>query len=558
MKKTIILIQILVFYFIGFSQTDYIQIKYYDEIEKAKWYLLKNNDFQAYQIYLDLDQKCELRNFTTYYESENLVKSALKYRNFDIAFKYMDILISKYGYKLSDFKSMGSFSELSSVENWDSISQLLKIKEENFVENDWILKRFQEIRNEDQLYREESKRNLKLAFQYDSIHFEELIYFTEKNGFPLNDSFKYLKNNRMEMEGILSLLMLHFSDSNKVRILDPILLENIKLGFCHPNFYTALIDKSHLTYTRKMLYGHFNNSLPKDIECFQEINTRRSKIGHCSFELNIENKNLFMNQVNPSFNDSLRPINILIIGNSLTYFYNMPLELQLMLNETGKSYNVEQIAFPGYSLESHMNNIVDFSNLNHTNLIPKKSGQLTPTEVKISEKNWDYIIIQSGTSGFLVPEFRIKVIDQNIQKIKNLSNNPNCKFILFYTWPSLKPYPKQICYPSFVIDESLPEQKFCSKKMKTLEEEKNLIIQSMDSVADKFSLIKTDHCEIYSKVLSSYSNINLYEDDIHPNCNGAYLNACIFYQIITGENKKDLKYNGTINPEVAKFLKNFN
>lgn len=555
MKQKLLFFLLLFILGRGISQTDYIEINYYSEIEKAKWYLFKDNDMEAYQIYLKLDQKCELRNFSTYYESENLVILALKFRNFDIAYKYMTILTEKYGYTLSEFEKMDYYSEMQNMDNWDSIVTNLKNIEANFKEDTIIVTDFKRIIEEDQFYRKEPNLNLDLAFKLDSLHFLQLINIISVNGFPLNKNFKYSKTYRTEIESIIGFLMLHFSDSNKVKILELILLDNIRLGYCHPKTYSGLIDKSHLGYTRKMIYGHFTNSLPKDIENFDQLNNRRYKVGLSSFDLELENRKLFLNKVKNNSNQSDNTINILFIGNSLTFYYNMPLELQLMLNESGLDYNVEQITFSGQSLESHLNNIIISSSYNSIKSRLKKQDEITLTEAKIKEKKWDYIIIQTGTKGFLVPEYRKIKIDTNIQKIVNLNQNPSCKFILFYTWPSKNQYPYQVCYPSFIIDENLPEQQFCSPKMNNIIEEKNLIIQSMDTVAAHFNLIKTDHCSIYTQIIIENPEINLYEDEIHPNANGAFLNACIFYKIITKSDPNNLKYNGIIDPQISKFLK---
>jgi hypothetical protein len=56
-------------------------------------------------------------------------------------------------------------------------------------------------------------------------------------------------------------------------------------------------------------------------------------------------------------------------------------------------------------------------------------------------------------------------------------------------------------------------------------------------------------------VRTKYPEIELYEDESHPNENGAFLNACIFYQMLTDKKASDLIYNGKIEPKTAKKLK---
>ena len=51
--------------------------------------------------------------------------------------------------------------------------------------------------------------------------------------------------------------------------------------------------------------------------------------------------------------------NVLFIGNSLTYYHDMPATVQKMMNETNLYFNSEQSTFPGMSLDGHMNNIIE-------------------------------------------------------------------------------------------------------------------------------------------------------------------------------------------------------
>ncbi|NIK91506.1 hypothetical protein GZ212_05025 [Mangrovimonas sp. CR14] len=74
-------------------------------------------------------------------------------------------------------------------------------------------------------------------------------------------------------------------------------------------------------------------------------------------------------------------------------------------------------------------------------------------------------------------------------------------------------------------------------------------------VAQENDLLKSNNGEKYFEVLTQFPELELYDDDIHPNKNGAFLNACIFYQLLTNKKAADLKYIGDIEPETAKLLK---
>lgn len=250
-----------------------------------------------------------------------------------------------------------------------------------------------------------------------------------------------------------------------------------------------------------------------------------------------------------------KEINVLFIGNSLTYFYDMPQTVQKMLNETNPNIRIEQSTFPGQSLDGHLSDIITSRTENGINTRKKEEGEKTETEIKIAEKKWDVVILQTGTISVLIPENRELITNKAISEIKKLVSNPNCKFILFNTWPSKNEYPKQYCYPSRMIDKSILKERCCSPTLENLEQEANLINESYDSVARKNNLLKSDNGNKFYEVLTKYPEIELYEDDSHPNKYGAFLNACIFYQMLTNKKASELKFTGEIEPKIAELLK---
>ena len=117
-------------------------------------------------------------------------------------------------------------------------------------------------------------------------------------------------------------------------------------------------------------------------------------------------------------------VNVLFIGNSLTYYHDMPKTVQTMLNETDPNIKIEQSTFPGMSLTRHLENII-IARTDEDNISTRKKteGEKTETEIKIAEKKWDVVILQEGTVNLLIPEFRDLAVNKAISKIKSLVNN---------------------------------------------------------------------------------------------------------------------------------------
>jgi hypothetical protein len=248
-------------------------------------------------------------------------------------------------------------------------------------------------------------------------------------------------------------------------------------------------------------------------------------------------------------------INVLFIGNSFTYFYDMPQTVQKMLNETDPNIKIEQSTFPGQSLSGHLSQIVTSRTENGISTRQKEQGEKTETEIKIAEKKWNVVILQTGTVNVIIPENRELKINKAVLEIKKQISNPDCKFILFNTWSDKDKYPKQYCYPSSVIDKSIEKDKCCSPVIENLEQEVKIINEGYNLLAKECELLKSENGNKFYEVRTQYPKIELYEDESHPNKYGAFLNACIFYQMLTNKKALKLKYNGEIEPEIAKLLK---
>lgn len=248
--------------------------------------------------------------------------------------------------------------------------------------------------------------------------------------------------------------------------------------------------------------------------------------------------------------------NILFIGNSLTYFNDMPQTVQAMLNETDPNIKIEQSTFPGMSLSWHLENIIESRTKDNINTRKKFKGEKTETEIKVAEKKWDVVIFQEGKVNLLIPEVRDLAVNRAINEIKNLVSNSECRFILFTTWPSKNPYPKEYCRNGQRIDESLnPDKDYCSPKIENYQQEFELIEKAYSSVAGKNGMEKTDNGNLVRLAKEINPDLTLLEDSIHPNSNGAFLNACVFYETLSGKKASDLKFVGQIEPKNAEFLK---
>ena len=231
----------------------------------------------------------------------------------------------------------------------------------------------------------------------------------------------------------------------------------------------------------------------------------------------------------------------------------MPQLLQEMLNETNPNIHIDQITFPGVSLDSHLNFMVDPHQENSR--YEKKPGDTTSTERKLLQKPWDVVIIQEGTVRVLIPEARDSLVIPAIQQIKGLVKNKACKFVLFHTWVSKHEYPQEYCYSSFSITKILDDNKFCSEVFLNFEQEANKVQEEYVFVAEATDIKKSDNGEIVKTFLKKHPDIEIFEDDQHPSVEGAFLNACIFYELLTAKKANELNYSANLGPKISKIIK---
>jgi lysophospholipase L1-like esterase len=108
-----------------------------------------------------------------------------------------------------------------------------------------------------------------------------------------------------------------------------------------------------------------------------------------------------------------KTMRVLFIGNSLTAANNLPRMVQALAKASGKSLEVDDVTYGGYSLEDHWNN-----------------GDALDT---IARGKWDYVVLQHGPSS--LPESRVELrtwTKKFAPKIRAAGAEP----ALYMVWPS--------------------------------------------------------------------------------------------------------------------------
>lgn len=233
---------------------------------------------------------------------------------------------------------------------------------------------------------------------------------------------------------------------------------------------------------------------------------------------------------------SRQPKEVLFIGNSLTYYHEMPTMLQEMLREKSSTINVHQSTEPGVSL---------FNHLNSDKTIKKLNSQL-----------WDFVVLQEGTVRVLIPEVMQYQLRPTVIKLDSIIRIKGGRTILYESY-AISKYPEKYCYPSIMISNTLKEGDYCSVELLSSDQEFKIIQNSfieLNNLINGDIALVGEHFELCKK---KYPELMLFEsnEDTHPSKLGSYLIACVFFRALTGETVTEIDYNAGLELAEVKKIK---
>ncbi len=186
--------------------------------------------------------------------------------------------------------------------------------------------------------------------------------------------------------------------------------------------------------------------------------------------------------------DSIKTQKVLMIGNSFTFYWNLPQVIECMFLDRNINITVDQKTIGGSNLAKHWT--------------------LNKKEDYFIEK-YEYLVLNDHSTN---PLTNVDACGKYIRKFVELAKENNSIPLIYGTWEY--PYLKDISK---------------NKKSNTME--------ILDSISRVNQAIYVPVGNAFKYLEESYPEINLYMDDNkHPSPNATYLAACVFYAMITGEN----------------------
>ena len=183
--------------------------------------------------------------------------------------------------------------------------------------------------------------------------------------------------------------------------------------------------------------------------------------------------------------------NILFIGNSFTFYWNLPLVVEAMANERNYNYDITQSTASGSSLKDHW-----FEN------------DELKSKTLIATGRYDRVVLQDHSLNPLqnLVESRRYFIDF-IEWVKANNGAP----YIYATWMY-----KGISNNNYNVVDPIQD--------------------ALQPVADKTGAVMVPIDQAFRTIQKRHPNIPIFmSDNKHPSPVGTYLAACVYFRIFTGE-----------------------
>ncbi|OUL28861.1 hypothetical protein BV375_17245 [Nostoc sp. 106C] len=195
---------------------------------------------------------------------------------------------------------------------------------------------------------------------------------------------------------------------------------------------------------------------------------------------------------------SNQPLKVLFIGNSYTYFNNLPKltrQLTLSAKETRK-LETEMVTVGGATLEN----------------LWKQGKALS----RIRDGRWDYVVLQEQST---LPITNPKLMYEYARLFNAEIKRVNAQTVFYLTWARQnRPETQQALTDSYI----------------TIAKELNAIVAPVGIV--------------WQQIQQQNSNLSLYNaDKSHPSSIGSYVAACVFYATFYGKSPEGLSYKNDSN-----------
>ena len=217
-------------------------------------------------------------------------------------------------------------------------------------------------------------------------------------------------------------------------------------------------------------------------------------------------------------------LSVLFIGNSYTSYNNLPLLVKNLSTSAGKTLNIDSNMPGGYLMSSHLNDATTLS--------------------KISQGNWDYVILQEQSQIPTIDYYRYNDMYPAMTDLKSVIEqyNPCAKIITYMTWG--RRFGGQQCDPSGT---------YCSPVFANFNHMQDSLTSAYLEISELLNIQCAPVGVTWQNILNDTTLVLHSGDNSHPNIDGSYVAALSIFSSIWKQGTSGLTYTAGISNQLAQY-----
>ena len=217
-------------------------------------------------------------------------------------------------------------------------------------------------------------------------------------------------------------------------------------------------------------------------------------------------------------------LSVLFIGNSYTSYNNLPLLVKNLSTSAGKTLNIDSNMPGGYLMSSHLNDATTLS--------------------KISQGNWDYVILQEQSQIPTIEFIRDNDMYPAMTDLKSVIEqyNPCAKIITYMTWG--RRFGGQQCDPSGT---------YCSPVFANFNHMQDSLTSAYLEISELLNIQCAPVGVTWQNILNDTTLVLHSGDNSHPNIDGSYVAALSIFSSIWKQGTSGLTYTAGISNQLAQY-----
>jgi hypothetical protein len=229
---------------------------------------------------------------------------------------------------------------------------------------------------------------------------------------------------------------------------------------------------------------------------------------------------------NPNFTEKNYDKRVLFLGNSYTYYNDLPKIFKLLSKSGGYDVLSDSITKSGGSL-------IYFSDTE--SILTKTKSKVAATFNEKLKTKWDVIVLQEQSQVPSIPKDCKDEMYPMVRELNTKITKAGAQPMLFMTWGYL---------------DGDKENGYA-----TYEDMQEGLRKGYMGIAQELSLPVSPVGLAFLNAKQKDKNIKLWDDDgSHPSVEGSYLAACVFYDKIFGKSPVNLRYTAGLSKQRAFFL----